>query len=96
MKLPLRLDAELLIVYDARGEVIFYRDRGLTDRFNAACARELRFIVAATNFAANCNVDGMESLGPLSVMDALRISREPGRPVTPFEPAVAGPRGIVR
>lgn len=89
MKLPLRLDEEILTVFDAAGETVCSAYVGRTDRWNEEQARNLRALVASRNFTQHLTVDGMESHGPLSIGEALRLSLDPQ---THFG---SGPLGLV-
>jgi hypothetical protein len=92
MKLPLRLDVNILTVLDAENETVCSAYIGRSDRWNAEQERNLRRLVAAANFTQFCDVDGMERLGTLPMEDALRLSLDPE---THFGHG-PGPRGLVR
>lgn len=93
MKLPLRLDADLLNIFDANGDQICYRDRGMTYRYNAERARELRRIVAAVNFTQFCTTEGMERIGSLPIGSVAQIELENAPEA---ETHFSGPVGLVR
>lgn len=77
MRLPLRLDEELLIVYDAAGDTVCSGYIGTTARWNAEQVRNLRRLVVSANWARHCNTDAMEQQGELPFDEALRLSVDP-------------------